>query len=503
MAIPGTRGYGILKYYGPIEGKQGVFAGIELTGPIAASRGKNNGSVDGIQYFDVIQPMSGLFLPIDRLKQANPHLNGMKGSSNTSVYRNRMSSDSLVESPGSGEVFTSPQPTQRSLNRPGSRIGSGTFSPPMYNSQINNPKRSSRTSLNSPPHETRQVSQSYDRLLASLVNGLISENLGGLLNGNGAEWKAKYEACQRELHEKNDILKELQSTLSELQPLLEEYEHDLTEKDNKLARQKAEFERVREDWRQSMDMVVSTHQETEAIYRQKVDELRVQIDQARGAGGDGKVEALLKESALLQEENARLQEQIAQLRQAASDDDRVSVLEQENKLLHNDVSTLHLQIKDRDIRITELEMNSHAVDELLHQLDRTTLDDLHSTIDDLKHQLDVRPTFDELSELQKSLDELDTLHEEELKARDLQISALTKTTDDLNKKLQQLEAAPTTVAEPKKEVVPQPAIGSEDGLPIYKPPAPVDPSAGKNDWCGLCERDGHSSINCPYENDIF
>lgn len=40
-------------------------------------------------------------------------------------------------------------------------------------------------------------------------------------------------------------------------------------------------------------------------------------------------------------------------------------------------------------------------------------------------------------------------------------------------------------------------------LPVYKPSKPVDPSDGKDDWCGLCERSGHSSINCPYENDIF
>ncbi|KAJ8133877.1 hypothetical protein OY671_012909 [Metschnikowia pulcherrima] len=40
-------------------------------------------------------------------------------------------------------------------------------------------------------------------------------------------------------------------------------------------------------------------------------------------------------------------------------------------------------------------------------------------------------------------------------------------------------------------------------LPIYKPAKEVDPSEGRDDWCGLCERDGHSSLNCPYENDMF
>ena len=55
VSIPGTRGQGILRYYGPIDGKNGIFGGIELIGPIAAARGKNSGSVNGVQYFEVQQ----------------------------------------------------------------------------------------------------------------------------------------------------------------------------------------------------------------------------------------------------------------------------------------------------------------------------------------------------------------------------------------------------------------------------------------------------------------
>jgi CAP-Gly domain-containing linker protein 1 len=37
---------GTLRYLGPVEGKEGVFAGVELS-PGFAGRGKNDGSVDG------------------------------------------------------------------------------------------------------------------------------------------------------------------------------------------------------------------------------------------------------------------------------------------------------------------------------------------------------------------------------------------------------------------------------------------------------------------------
>ena len=74
VTVPGSRGHGILRYYGPIDGKAGVFGGIELIGPLATSRGKNSGNVDGVQYFDVKIPQTGLFIPWERLRSSNPQL---------------------------------------------------------------------------------------------------------------------------------------------------------------------------------------------------------------------------------------------------------------------------------------------------------------------------------------------------------------------------------------------------------------------------------------------
>lgn len=61
------------------------------------------------------------------------------------------------------------------------------------------------------------------------------------------------------------------------------------------------------------------------------------------------------------------------------------------------------------------------------------------------------------------------------------------------------------LVEPAEDGLPEKDIDNVNsiGLPVYKPSKPVDPSDGRDDWCGLCERSGHSSINCPYENDIF
>ncbi|KAL6168013.1 hypothetical protein ACJQWK_05679 [Exserohilum turcicum] len=65
--VPGGM-VGVVKFVGSIRGKQGVFAGVELSREYAA-RGKNNGAVDGTQYFDTSVPGSGIFLPVHRAQK--------------------------------------------------------------------------------------------------------------------------------------------------------------------------------------------------------------------------------------------------------------------------------------------------------------------------------------------------------------------------------------------------------------------------------------------------
>ncbi|KDN48519.1 hypothetical protein K437DRAFT_293854 [Tilletiaria anomala UBC 951] len=60
---------GHLRYMGSINGKDGLFAGIELV-ETDVKHGKNNGTVFGRQYFTTRSPTSGLFIPISKLSSA-------------------------------------------------------------------------------------------------------------------------------------------------------------------------------------------------------------------------------------------------------------------------------------------------------------------------------------------------------------------------------------------------------------------------------------------------
>ncbi|CAG7555498.1 unnamed protein product [Fusarium equiseti] len=59
--VPGGM-HGVVRFVGPVQGKKGVFAGVELDEEFA-SRGKNDGDVDGISYFATDIPGAGIFLP--------------------------------------------------------------------------------------------------------------------------------------------------------------------------------------------------------------------------------------------------------------------------------------------------------------------------------------------------------------------------------------------------------------------------------------------------------
>ncbi|KAF9736025.1 hypothetical protein PMIN06_002564 [Paraphaeosphaeria minitans] len=65
--VPGAM-TGVVKFIGSVRGKPGVFAGVELSRQFA-TRGKNDGDVEGTSYFRTSVPGSGIFLPIHRAKK--------------------------------------------------------------------------------------------------------------------------------------------------------------------------------------------------------------------------------------------------------------------------------------------------------------------------------------------------------------------------------------------------------------------------------------------------
>ncbi|KAI0008024.1 hypothetical protein F4779DRAFT_589137 [Xylariaceae sp. FL0662B] len=67
VEVPGNMG-GTVRFVGSVAGRKGIFAGIELHSEYA-TRGKNNGDVDGVSYFTTSVPGAGIFVPINKLSK--------------------------------------------------------------------------------------------------------------------------------------------------------------------------------------------------------------------------------------------------------------------------------------------------------------------------------------------------------------------------------------------------------------------------------------------------
>jgi hypothetical protein len=129
VEVPGGMS-GTVKFIGAVDGKNGTFAGVQLSNPYAA-RGKNSGEVEGRYYFRTTIPGSGIFLPVEKaVKKGSPTTPKASGLSNFNQGgRTPMPSlpkPNFSQSIGPGARAASPalRPTGRreSLPRPSSPL---------------------------------------------------------------------------------------------------------------------------------------------------------------------------------------------------------------------------------------------------------------------------------------------------------------------------------------------------------------------------------------------
>ncbi|OAG09026.1 uncharacterized protein CC84DRAFT_1162819 [Paraphaeosphaeria sporulosa] len=87
--VPGAM-TGVVKFVGSVRGKPGVFAGVELSRQFA-TRGKNDGDVEGTSYFRTSVPGSGIFLPIHRAKKRATSGSDLSPTPTTPSYGSKFS----------------------------------------------------------------------------------------------------------------------------------------------------------------------------------------------------------------------------------------------------------------------------------------------------------------------------------------------------------------------------------------------------------------------------
>ncbi|OKL56801.1 hypothetical protein UA08_07770 [Talaromyces atroroseus] len=346
--VPGGM-YGTVRFVGTVNGKPGRFAGIELAAEHAA-RGKNNGDVDGRNYFTTSIPGAGIFVPINNSKYvtrrnvvtpptpSRPSLatNFSKSVGPASVARPRVRRPSLPrpESPRSAPStklnFGALRSPSTTVSKP---MSAGSLGPGGSNGYPRSPlKPPSRLSDRPPSRFSVEDESLPPPVFARSTFGRPSSSGVGVGGGGGGgggpethELQEKIRKLEQELQARDRQLDDQASALLELQQSITELEGQdgasmrtqLREKNEKIAQLTAEFDSHRADFRSTLDTLEVAATETERVYEKRLDELMQQNRELQDRGED--VEAVAQQLKQLEDLVSELEEGLEDARRGEAE----------------------------------------------------------------------------------------------------------------------------------------------------------------------------------------
>ncbi|KAL2161501.1 hypothetical protein VTH06DRAFT_8063 [Thermothelomyces fergusii] len=370
VEVPGNMA-GTVRFIGPVPGRKGIFAGVELH-PEYANRGKNSGDVDGVYYFTTAQPNSGIFLPLAKAIKRDPPggsfpitpaSGGLKVASQNSVNFTSPTPGvpKFSQSVGPGRApsplgkkarpsLTRPESPARRLVTPGPRSSIATPAPKTGPPRFGSPTSASRftQSVRSTtadpakraPSHTRQGSVGPRSVSAlgttsnphytddDTVGSVSSFSLkvrpaSRALSRAGTQaddeeierLRAELEERDRQLKEQAATLAEMESSLNELQGLIENSEGPPTQRrssiDDKDAGQLRALLREKND---KIAMLTAEFDAHRADFRSTIDTLELASAETERVY-EKRIEELMQEIQELQDRSADVDTIAAQLKQ--------------------------------------------------------------------------------------------------------------------------------------------------------------------------------------------
>lgn len=227
LHIPNV-GRGLLKFVGPVENKPGIYAGVDLL----ANIGKNDGSFQGVRYFESEYPQSGLFIQLQKVA-------------------------ALIDNASSSGSRRSTLPVDFPLD---TRVSSGSSSGSVRRTAVENcsptPSRRGRTE----PARSRSSENAMD-LDASI------------LSGHNQELRQRVEKQEEEIAQYKKLLDDQRIVLEELQPTIDGYEESLKSMEAENSRLRAQLTSEMEQQKRQKQYFESEHEQLLAV----VDELHEEI----------------------------------------------------------------------------------------------------------------------------------------------------------------------------------------------------------------------------------
>ncbi|QSS65682.1 Noc1p protein [Histoplasma capsulatum] len=326
--VPGGM-YGTVKFLGPVAGKPGRFAGVELA-PEHAGRGKNNGDVEGRSYFTTSLPGSGIFVPMNNNKYVSKRTASM-GSTPPTPSKPPFSK-SVGPGAGPGPLSVNrPKFRRPSLPRP----ESPRASPPKLNlTALRTPSAFSKSIPanggvpRTPLRATRPPSRPSSRIsIESGMNtpGSIKRHDTRTPALNDGESTDRIKHLEKQLRDRDKQLEDQASTLAEFQKSITELEGldalqvraQLREKNEKIAALTAEFDSHRADFRSTLDTLEVAAAETERVYERRLEELMQANRELQDRGED--VETVARQLKQLEELVSELEDGLEDARRGEAE----------------------------------------------------------------------------------------------------------------------------------------------------------------------------------------
>lgn len=276
VTLPST-GKTILRYVGPVKGKNGIFAGLELVEK--PQMGKNSGDFQGDQYFTTKIPCSGLFMPLDKLRNSLPQSG--KENRRLSAIPSPFISEDLKRSHSKGNPRLSvlngtPSMRRSTLTSPvNGRAHNSTPPLTIKTSNRSSVKKMSPISVMSPSLQQKTDSE-IQRITQSKI--IIETERDNLLKET-LELRHRLQETQNSLDKNNELLEELQKSYHETTKIVEEAHERARVSEDKLVNQRRVYETQRRELLEVIDQVEAQVNDNERLYVSEMKKLQDELSQ--------------------------------------------------------------------------------------------------------------------------------------------------------------------------------------------------------------------------------
>lgn len=435
-------GRGQLKYVGPVDTKPGIYVGVDLL----ANIGKNDGSFKGKKYFRTEFPQSGLFIQLQKvaslIENAQPvgsRRNTLASESGFALAPNEGNRVSSSESTGS-TIIRRPIPADPRSPTP---VREGTFG--SGNDLVGELKqRKLRTALRDDvvlkPNGDTDFDGDLNMIPPSSVSSRHSESRSpspGILKG----YELKIERQEREILQYKRLLDDQRMVLEEIQPTIDEYEANSRETEAEMSQLRHRLKEEQEQQRRQKQFFETEHEQLLAVVDElheeiKANERRVAAGQNQAGGADANPQSKRVMNDLMRKVEYYEAAQVKWMKE-----------KEQLKLQNDSLSAEYKALNQELLRASQNSGGESSETKLL----RDKLADADMKIVQLQDLLNQK------NHLRSPAYEDDTHN-------------------------MQNSRSDTT-----------------DSLSMYKPSIKVDSTVRREAWCALCEKDGHESIECPYE----